>query len=186
MNQATNLIQWKNLTEEQKADFDFKDCKYEQQLDDGSWITIEPWGAFGNIVYRLKIEPEKWYYFECQGQSHMVTGKLIVNQEDAEILRPARKDEIPKQETLEDKIKAKWPDKEVAMLEWAKVPSIEKELLQMFGHINHSAASSMKGFYRYVYENKNGIYIDRQPTGYCDETTNATMPVAVLFEGGEK
>ena len=57
----------------------------------------------------------------------------------------------PKEKTLEERIQEKWPDKEVVMLEWGKVPSFDRDLLQMCGHINHAAAQSMRGFSGYVY-----------------------------------
>ena len=68
MNQVTNLVQFKNLTDDEKAAFDFEGYDYECQMsakDDSSFYIQDP--SYEEIphnalVYRLKIEPEKWYY----------------------------------------------------------------------------------------------------------------------------
>lgn len=181
MNQATNLIQWKNLTEEQKADFDFENYKYEIQrgVSFGTWMPCSP---SDDLVYRLKIEPDKWYYFEHEptGETGVTIGSKIGKPSVHEILRPARKDEIPKQETLEDKIKAKWPNKEVVMLEYYDdVLCFSSGKMNMCAHLE---AQSMKGFSGYVYAFEEGLKINSQ----CIWPNTSMQPVAVLFEEGEK
>lgn len=185
MNQATNLIQWKNLTEEQKADFDFENYEYEMQHTDNSkgfqLAHKNPVALIENRVYHLKIEPEKWYYCEWKdGVKYPCLGKSFINEIDMAIsLRPARKDEIPQEEILEDRIKAKWPDKEVVMLDFD-----DDYCLRMPSCNLHINAQSMKGFHKYVYETIKGDFdLNSRPT--MGGRIPTLQPVAVLFEGGE-
>lgn len=100
MNQTNNLIQWKNLTDEQKAGFDFPGYKYERQLD-LDWTSSERKAdALSGGVYRLVIEPDKWYY--CEGTTdkpEVLKGLDLTtfNQvRNVPVIRPAKHSEIPK------------------------------------------------------------------------------------------
>jgi hypothetical protein len=204
VNQAINLIQWKNLTEEQQADFDFENYKYEGQYGGGDTTfqempnNIRP-SAQG--VYRLNIEPDKWYFIR-QGdflrdllnlnKGLCILGKDLLNHKDVLVsdldeIRPARLDEIPKQETLEDRIKAEWPDKEVVMLEpqgFGNLLSVAiPESINNGTYKPHFYAQSMKGFARYVYQrpDESGFFIRESPVwGWNDNII--LQPVAVLFD----
>jgi len=193
MNQATNLIQWKNLTEEQKADFDFENYEYEMQHTNNSkgfqLAHKNPVALIENRVYHLKIEPEKWYYCEWKdGVKYPCLGKSFINEIDMAIsLRPARKDEIPQEEILEDRIKAKWPDKEVVVINPCDhgVLRIEHDVSGCTLDYPHVYAQSMKGFYRYVYEVDSMLVKFRGCTLSDVKKDKTLQPVAVLFEGGE-
>jgi len=113
MNQATNLIQWKNLTDEQKAEFDFEEYRYEMQYTSKS-KGFEPApknadAVVNHRVYRLKIEPDKWYYWmqftgRYSSQSDIVLGKdLKGHLESYDELRPATPEEIPIQPEIKEK-----------------------------------------------------------------------------------
>ena len=66
MNQTTNLVQYKNHTEEQKGDFDFENYKYEYQSLQGlQWHSLKGSTADTERIYRLVIEEDKWYF--CKG-----------------------------------------------------------------------------------------------------------------------
>ncbi|MEE9351675.1 MAG: hypothetical protein V3U78_05400 [Thiotrichaceae bacterium] len=97
MNQATNRIIWKLLTEKEKSGFDWS---YQYKFFfKKSWNYYEPSKPHDEDIYRLKIEPEKWYYFEGE-RSGVVTGSDITAQDINMLknLRPAKPSEIPKQE----------------------------------------------------------------------------------------
>ncbi len=96
-----------------------------------------------------------------------------------------KEDEIPQPETLEDKIKAKWPDKEVEMLGHCKVNGWLGLGEEDGAREPHIYAQSYKAFYKYVYECEGRLYIDRTPTDYCENTGKTLQPIAVLFERGE-
>ena len=104
MNQATNLVQWKNHTEEQKGDFDFDNYKYECQPV-GSKNFIGFLADCSDNVYRLVIEKDKYYYVQCpeikNGKPYIEKGCELLKvsrklQEACSILRPAKPHEIPK------------------------------------------------------------------------------------------
>jgi len=99
MNQTNpHFTQWKNLTPEQQADHDFKNYAYEYQNAVKGWSAKDetrPENA--HIVYRLKIEPEKFYYVE---ESEDEVWKILKGSEISPIntwpvLRPAKPSEIP-------------------------------------------------------------------------------------------
>ena len=190
MNQVTNLIPWKNLTQEQKDDFDFENYRYTVQTPTntkffGFYQKERPTSItdFGS-VYRLVIEHDKWYTYSSEefSKKYTVKGSEFVNPDGAISLRPAKPDEIPQQEkTLEQKIQEKWPNKEVDIL-------YPKFGLLCINHNNqnrtHILAQSMKGFYKYVYEQENGILSPSTRTTL--PWKNKTLqPVAVLFERGD-
>jgi len=113
MNQTTNFTQWKNIEDKQKTEVDFENYSYECQCD-LSWIRHNFEGD--ELVYRLVIEPDKYYYWAIR-TSHSFNGialgkdlldeipagrdMISINQFDT--LRPAKPSEIPKPEpTLEE------------------------------------------------------------------------------------
>lgn len=181
MNQVTNLVQWKNLTQEQKDGFDFENFKYEvQRLTNGVdfYTSIVSMNGEANYekVYRLVIEPDKWYTGFINGELVTCLGSCFDGL-NPETLRPARPDEIPQPEkTLEEKIQEEWPDKEVVMFGWSSA--------NIWGwttgnKTEHIKAQSMKGFAGYVYDFEEGYKINSRPIW-----PNTTMqPIAVLFEG---
>ena len=192
MNQATNLIQWRNLTDEQKAEFDFENYKYQFQSE-YEWTSstaIRGESAGYDLVYRLVIEDDKWYFYrEDSGMKVGFEGvdkgkNLDLSPEEYRTLRPARPDfEIPQPEkTLEQKIQEKWPDKEVVMLQESTCYKHNREAL-FFGESDnyHVVAQSMKGFYKYVYEIEGELVDDREATVSCLETGKTIQPIAVLF-----
>ena len=182
MNQVTNLTQHKNLPQEQKDDFDFKNYDYVHQGRDNFWYTGI---ATGEHVHRLVIVDDKWYTrTDDDGQQLTTLGEDIdkATIEYALSLRPARPDEIPQPEkTLEQKIQEKWPNKEVDIL------YLKFGLLcinQKNQDRPHIFAQSMKDFYTYVYDQENGILSPSTRTTL--PWKNKTLqPVAVLFERGD-
>jgi len=195
VNQNTNLIQWKNLTEEQKADFDFENYKYVMQYSHETvWTNprtpvIEP-GKNPNAVYRLVIEDDKWYTCVSEDAVETIKGSEFSNPDKAICLRPARKDEIPKSEkTLQERIQEEWPDKEVVMLEW----EYKGRILQI-NRFNcyhwHTSAQSMKGFKGYIYDDEELLSISGDddflltinPLEELGDGSAPIHPVAVLFE----
>lgn len=183
MNQTNNLSQWKNHTDEQKADYNFHSYTYETQHE-MMWmecIFSEAGRPHDDNVYRLKIEKHKWYFIaHNEFKSRVLTGKDLLKipaLDTMNILRPAKPSEIPQPETLEDKIKAKWPQYEVVMCK-------EREesfdwVLNIPGLPLHINAQSMKGFQGYVYE-IDGLKENVLPV-ICDGS-KYIQPVAVLFE----
>lgn len=186
MNQVTNLTQHKNIKNQE--DWLFEDYKYDCQ-DSGNdytnWISHNsPLTPYGGDVYRLVIEPDKWY---------MVSGRIDDKEalyEGYEIdkytghaysIRPARPEEIPesaKELTIEEQIKAQWPDKKVLMFFWDNfnVWCLKKGKVEA----SHVTAQSMKGFCTYVYQSDNGIwYTHKRPTVGMKEPIQ--LPVAALF-----
>lgn len=189
-NQTTNLIQFKNHTDDQKAEFDFENYAYEwQQGLEWSEITntrFKARDAAGEDVFRLKIEPEKWYILSedmvtpDEDDIEIVQGCKIIGDYSRLLtyLRPAKPNEIPQPETLEDKIKTKWPEYEVVMLEWD-----DRNRWVMPDSYLHIDAQSMKGWHKYVFFNTetNKLYALRDTHDFKNNVT--TMPVAVLFSG---
>ncbi len=194
MNQVTNLIQWKNHTDEQKKDFDFENYRYTVQTPTNTKffgfhqkqrpVSITDFGS----VYRLVIEDDKWYtYFsEKFSEKYTVKGSEFTNPDRAICLRPAKPDEIPQDErTLERKIEDQWPDKEVVMLTPENgmlliVKTIEECELDS-PHVN---AQSIKGYAGYVYDLSVFIGGDIVMRNHPSATINGSIlqPVAVLFE----
>ena len=191
MNQVTNLIQWKNLTEEQKADFDFENYKYKAQTANG-WEDYSSFTYLSSdsvvtqreqLVFRLFIEEDKWYF--CEGvYKKPILGKDLYCEDFnvfSENLRPAKPHEIPvKEKTLPERIQEKWPDKEVVMLEFDANDCLQFASGHYLGQI-HCTAQSMKGFFRYVYEYGDGeLTLFHEPLDVLDDKT--IQPIAVLFE----
>jgi len=187
MNQTTNLIQWKNLTEEQKAGFDFEGYDYKMQCD-LKWFDIRDFEG-DEVVYRLKIEPEKWYCLGM-GQNEQITqGKYILSSSyhtdfQTTLLRPATAAEIPKPEviTLEDRVKFEYSDFDVVMLEWTNnhyisVDSLTFSLKDVFD-IEHIAAQSMRNFAGYVYL---AHPFSIKPSPVMIDSNGMVHPTAVLF-----
>lgn len=82
---------------------------------------------------------------------------------------------VTEPETLEDRIQAKWPDKEVVMLEF-----LQGVLYFQSGEstYEHCMAQSWKGFAGFVYE-EDGLWFTAIPVEYVGG--EAVHPVAVLF-----
>jgi hypothetical protein len=195
MNQVTNLIQWKNLTQEQKDGHDFENYKYEVQTIQGMsdvFVEANHYDRRNNTrekVFRLVIEHDKWYTYSLRDASEdcskTVKGSEFFYPDKAICLRPAKPDEIPvaKEKTLEQKIKEEWDDKEVVMLE------PENGMLRIVKNIGgceydspHVFAQSMKGFHKYVYELLSGkLELNTRPI--MPGVLPTLQPVAVLFEG---
>lgn len=103
MNQVTNLIQWKNLTQEQQDEFD-SSYTYEYQKEHSSdWvIALNPdFSDFcGELVFRLVIKDDKWYYWVWEGESFIKLGSQVVEMHRGgySTIRPARPNEIPHKE----------------------------------------------------------------------------------------
>jgi hypothetical protein len=99
MNQTNNLVQWKNLTEDQKAGFDFEGYKYEEQhYNSNQWMGyVSHHGRDTTSVYRLVIEPDKFYYWDDGDGigSGVKKGKDFITF-GYKSLRPAKPEEIPK------------------------------------------------------------------------------------------
>jgi len=122
MNQVTNLVQWKNLTDDQKAEYDFEGYAYETQgLYDLNWFNASKSKgtdeARNQKVYRLKIEPEKWYMVD-EDTGHL--GENIIGREHRFAhIRPAKTSEIPEQEpSLENKSNAELIDNWEKLERW--------------------------------------------------------------------
>ncbi len=186
MNQVTNKIPYGLLTEEEQAQF----CRYAKvrgmyEMYDNKAV----WKVSGYEPkfckwppYRLIIKDDEWYYFESGCVTRVWEGVEITSRgiDNMQVLRPATPAEIeaakPKELTLEDKIKAKYPDYEVDMLYWGLT-----DILSCKGH-THASAQSMKGFYRYVYQHIDGDWdTSTSPTMMWDKGITL-QPVAVLFE----
>lgn len=94
------------------------------------------------------------------------------------------------QETLEDNIKAKWPQYEVVMLDFGGTGMLEIQS-GIKRYSAHIVAQSMKGFQGYVYLEDNGDIDDdlcsRPADMYFDNDLNSNIitPVAAVFEKGE-
>ncbi len=186
MNQVTNLIQWKNLTQEQMDEFDFENYWYEWQTGSGVFCTCAKSDfSLSDNVYRLVIEDDKWYAMpEYDGMGvykDIVKGSDIKSPEKYINLRPARLDEIPQPEkTLRQKIQEKWPDKEVVVFGWSSA--------NIWGwttgnKTEHIKAQSMRGFHTYVYQRpEDDSFFPDTKAIYCWNEFLTLQPVAVLFE----
>ncbi len=85
----------------------------------------------------------------------------------------------PKKPTLLECIEEKWPDKDVSLLRWTKIPDCEDEFLKFEGGDLHTEAQSMKGFAGYVYDAEDGPLLGIRYGPICVITGNP--PIAVLF-----
>jgi hypothetical protein len=190
MNQTTNLIQWKNIPDKQKAEHDFENYAYEYQNEHSTdWQNLRDDDIFQDCVYRLVIEPEKWYFLELnRGGNEVIIGSNLLKDDYSGIhptVRPCKPDEIPKPEkTLEDRIKDEYSDFDVVMcyqsgLFWSI--ELDDDLLHSSDRIQpHINAQSMKGFAGYIFDDADGFERDERPIG-----PDYIHPVAVLFTRGE-
>lgn len=190
MNQITNKIPFGLLSEEQQAQFSGEAKRrglYEMWADD--WVLSKRDSAWSkSSVYRLVIKDDEWYYIKHLAVE-VIQGNKINFSKDSSIttLRPATPKEIeaakPKELTLEEKVKAKYPDYEVVMLKWDEIPVGVHRLFLPYKKcfFGHTEAQSMKGFYKYVYLVDVGLSTFSRPTMQWakDETL---QPIAVLFE----
>ena len=190
MNQVTNKIPYGLLSEEEQAQFCVEaKTRGLYELWNNEWYEASS-SRFSCIsTYRLVIKDDEWYYFESGKLSRVWQGIEITPRgiENMQVLRPATPAEIeaakPKELTLEEKVKAKYPDYEVCMLGWYK--DCDQDMWSMIykdTHWRHTAAQSMKGFYRYVYQHSDGDWdtcTDPTMQWAKDETL---LPVAVLFQ----
>ena len=95
----------------------------------------------------------------------------------------------PEPESLEDRIKAQYPDYDVVMLEWTDNAAPDANFLQISTGLEeyepHTSAQSMKDFYRYVYQHPDGdLDTNTSPTEQWDKGVTL-QPKAVLFTRGE-
>ena len=189
MNQVTNLIQYKNLSDEQKAEFNFEGFKYERQVAyDWEVMPTKFTSPVDDRVYHLVIEPGKYYYIEDKHGFDVRCTDIPIN---APILRPAKTSEIPKPEkTLKERVEEEYPDFEVVIFEERHFLGFEGSI-PFGGNLGtvefwpHTTAQSMKRFYKYVYRSKmltpedNGFYLGDNPRHLGE------LPVAALFERPE-
>lgn len=188
INQVTNLIQWKNLSKEDQAGFDFERYKYEWQSEtiweSVNWAPLKP---NSNGVYRLVIQPDKFYYMEGENGTEIIKGGSIDNRDRkvSSVIRPATSAEMPKPATLEDRVVAEYKDFEVSMLEWN---GSFLDYICEGVDFPHTQAQSMRGFYKYVYEFGDFLSISIDPTTihhYGDGEDETITPIAALFVRGE-
>ena len=181
MNQVTNVTQFKNLSEEDQKDHNFYGgYSYSKQRTGDSTDfgeAIQGSKPFGTDVYRLVIEPAKWYMTQVEEDESpaLDSGKSLseFNLNLYHTVRPAREDEIPKvtELPLEGMIQQEYPGRRVMMLEWKtsmwSLPS---------GYI-HSDAVSVKGFAGFVYIIKGLLKVSSLPLW----PNTHLKPVAVLI-----
>jgi hypothetical protein len=188
MNQARNLIQYKNLTDEESVDFDFENYKYEMQypneLLEYQEATLD---ILPHRVYRLIIEDDKWYWLSSPLDVGLRQGETLDQStiESATVLRPARKDEIPQQEkTPEEKIKEKWPDKEAVMFDYDIEGVLREQGNLLDGRDAHLVSQSKRGFSGYVYchEENNWLVSSKPVKSWRNKFVH---PKAALFEVGK-
>lgn len=207
MNQTTNLVQWKNLSKEEQAEFDFGGYRHKVQ-GDIKWLLMVNDIPIGRNVYRLVIEPDKWYY--CEGTTNepeVLKGIDLAafNQvEKVPVIRPVIEAEVSKPEFtplhLEDKVRAEYPEYDAVMLEWDNdifgFPFQWQKVIQEdngygaqlseFGsiHKSHTVAQSMRGFYRYVYLIDGVLETSKLPIWPSSQVS--THPIGALFARGDK
>ena len=194
MNQVTNRVPYGLLSQEEKADFNRgeknKGAYAYYDNSQKTWLAADCDSSFLNYsVYRLVIEDDKWYTVAAagikDGRPFTTLGSQLEAYNLYRILRPAKPDEIPQDErTLEQRIQNKWFDKKVVML------SSENGMLRIVKTIEeceydspHVNAQSMKGFYKYVYEQDNDLIESLKTLKSWKRIT--IQPVAVLFERSE-
>jgi len=189
MNQVTNKIPYGLLTEEEQVQFCGKakaGGMYEvfyggnEVFSEGKWGPAKGSYFSDSVAYRLIIKDDEWYYFESGCVTRVWEGVEITSRgiDNMQVLRPATAEEIeaakPKELTLEEKIKAKYPDYEVVILKWDEL------FLRCDGYV-HVSAQSMKGFQGYVYiHSENDWLVSNKPTK--SSRNKYIQPVAVLFE----
>ena len=88
--------------------------------------------------------------------------------------------------SLEDRIKAEFPDKRVVMLVTRHFLGIAVDIpidsnLTQTQFMSHTVAQSMRGFHKYIYEVEDGSFVEVVgPVLNCGE--GVLQPCAVLFE----
>lgn len=95
----------------------------------------------------------------------------------------------PEPQSLEDRIKAEYSDKEVVMLEWTfthydPIESLTFDIISVQS-IEYFAAQGIKGFHGYVYKREShfdGITFEVDCTPSCYFNKDLIHPIAVLFE----
>jgi len=189
MNQVTNKIPYGLLNEEEQAEFCVEARKrgmYENWCHPIFRPCINDDEFQIGVVYRLIIKDDEWYYIELNEmdeEGRVIHGANIGNLRSCYTVRPATAEEIeaakPQELTLEEKVKAMYPDYEVCMFYWDTDDTLC--MRTSTSQIYHTCVQSMKGFYRYVYQ-----HLD----GNLDTCTSPTMqwardeslqPIAVLF-----
>ncbi len=89
---------------------------------------------------------------------------------------------VMQERTLEQKIKDKWPDKEVVMLKYDNSNVLCMECDAECGS-DHIVAQSMRGFHTYVYQRpQDDSFFPDTKAVYCWNEFITLQPVAVLFE----
>ena len=91
-------------------------------------------------------------------------------------------EKLPKEKTLEERIKEKWPDKRIVMLNWDDdIDTGERCLFIGSTTKYHIVAQSMNGYDDYVYQLKDGGLVSVNSVT-MSEYGEILHPVAVLFE----
>jgi hypothetical protein len=192
MNQATNLIQWRNLTQEQKDEFDFENYLYEFQGTGKNWYPVTHLDKeLGQVVYRLVIETDKWYMCEWNGNSGCELGRDVlealeeipVHYHNYRTLRPAKLNEKPKPEkTLEQKIQEKWPRCAIIFIDKVKWHGVDFWGFKK-GDKNWSTfeAKGMKGFKGYVFDSAGDLIFSIDCNLNEGNYYHTCRPIAVLF-----
>ncbi len=196
MNQVANKVPYGLLTKDEQEAFNTKGFAYQSWVPD-MWVTCvfeDSYTPRNETVYRLVIEPEKYYFCKWDYGKHESIEKGSVLKlhhiTSCDHLRPAKQSEKPQPVTLEDKIKAKYSGFEVVMLEWVILGSNEENSPYLCytargrHNLHHTAAQSMKGFFKYVY-NEEGDLIHEYDYPTKPWKGKTLQPVAVLFEKGE-
>jgi hypothetical protein len=188
MNQVTNKVPYGLLSEEEQAQF-CKEAKKKGLYNMWStdWLNARGISFTSHSVYRLIIKDDEWYYIKLNKtdeEGRVIHGSNIGNLRSCYTVRPATPTEIeaakPKELTLEEKVKAKYPDYEVCMLRINEVTG-----WLSYGHngtsrVAHSAAQSDPRFQGYVYiHSENDWLVSNKPTK--SSRNKYIQPVAVLF-----
>ena len=187
MNQVTNKTPYGLLSKEEQAQF-CGEANYKGLYEafHGAVWEVHQTSAFGGCyTYRLIIKADEWYYI-CLEVPAVVQGSFL---RDAKIdayktLRPATAEEIEEAKptlSLEDRVKAEYPDYEVVMLEWSCSEWCMSEGKRK-GH-PHGRAQSMKGFAGYVYY---AHPFTIKPMPIMRDGERYIQPIAVLFTKDSK
>ena len=92
----------------------------------------------------------------------------------------------PTPQSLEDRIKAEYPEYEVVMLEWGVTSEwVYNKLLYLRGSL-HIYAQSMKGFCGYLYHNANVKFTRSEKPVRRHSNRKFIHPIAVLFAKDSK
>ena len=136
-------------------------------------------------TYRLIIKDDEWYLAESiQGHGLVLTGRELEGRVlgGYDTLRPATPEEIesvkPKVESLEARVKDEYGKKYI--IEFFRWSSVNKYSFAGTKDL-HISAQSMRGFYRYVYQDPDGDWdTSTSPTMMWSEGVTL-LPIAVLF-----